>query len=73
MDAATETLELRNGRELWARLEQPDRRAGARRPGTDKREREAVQPTLNNLVGERAGLSGVARLTCPVNIGIGTN
>jgi hypothetical protein len=35
-------------------------------------ERRVVQQTLDRMVRERAGSSGTARLTNPVNIGVGT-
>lgn len=73
VDTATETLELRNGQEMWAWLISSNPivervLAGLALTGE---ERQAVQRALDELVAERAGEGGVARLTSPVNIGIG--
>ena len=74
VEAVTETLEFRNGQELWKwlihsnpivenLLSTLDLSAG---------EREAIQHALEPMVEARADTDGVARLTSPVNIGIGT-
>lgn len=74
VDNTAETLAFRNGQELWAWLISSNpivERVLAGLALTDQ-EREAVQRALDELVAERAGESGVATLTSPVNIGIGT-
>lgn len=74
VDNADETLAFRNGQELWAWLISSNpivERILAGLALTDK-ERAAVQQALDELVVERAGESGVAMLTSPVNIGTGT-
>ncbi len=74
VDNAAETLAFRNGQELWTWLISSNpivERILAGLALTDE-ERAAVQQALDELVVERAGESGVAMLTSPVNIGIGT-
>lgn len=74
VDTVTETLEFRNGEELWQWLISSNpivERVLAGQALTDE-ERQAVQRALEELVAERADADGVARLTSPVNIGVGT-
>lgn len=74
VDNSTETLAFRTGQALWQWLISSNpivERVLAGLALTDE-ERQAVQRALNDLVAERAGPDGVARLTSPVNIGIGT-
>ena len=74
VDTITERTEFRSGQALWDWLvwSNPivEMVLGELRLTTD--EREAVQRTLDGLVRERAGESGAAVLTSPINIGVGT-
>ena len=74
VETVTETTEFRTGRDLWDWLvsSNPIVEAvlGSLNLTTD--ERGAIQGALEEMVRERAGGSGAARLTNPVNIGIGT-
>jgi pimeloyl-ACP methyl ester carboxylesterase/ubiquinone/menaquinone biosynthesis C-methylase UbiE len=74
VDTTTETLEFGNGQALWQWLISSNpivERVLAGLALTDE-EQGGVQRSLNDLVAERTGQDGVARLTSPVNIGIGT-
>jgi ubiquinone/menaquinone biosynthesis C-methylase UbiE len=70
----TETTEFRTGQELWEWLiySNPivERVLGSLSLTND--ERGLVQQSLDRMVQERADGPGVARLTNPINIGIGT-
>jgi len=74
VETSTETLEFRNGQEMWTWLVSSnpivERVLGGL--ALTGEEREAVQQALDHLVAERARGSGVARISSPVNIGIGT-
>jgi hypothetical protein len=52
-----------------AGVEQPDSRDGAREPNLTDDERGVIQQVLEQMVRERAGARGAAKLT---NIGVGT-
>lgn len=74
VEAATETMAFRNGRELWEWLIRSnpivENILATLDLSTD--ERKAIQRALARMVDERADADGVARLTSPINIGIGT-
>ena len=53
-------------------MEQSDRGNGARGLNLTSDERGVIQQALEKLVRERAGGRGAAKLTNPINIGIGT-
>jgi ubiquinone/menaquinone biosynthesis C-methylase UbiE len=69
-----ETTEFRNGQELWDWLihSNPIVETVLGSLSLTNDERGLVQRTLNDLVRERAKGSGGAKLTNPVNIGIGS-
>jgi hypothetical protein len=75
VETITETTEFKNGKEVWYWIvwSNPivERVLGGVLNLTN-RERGMVRQTLDKMVRERAGKSGVARLTNPINIGIGT-
>lgn len=74
VETITETTEFRTGQELWDWLvwSNPivEMVLGSLHLTND--ERGVVRQALEKLVRERAGGSGVARLTNPINIGVGT-
>ena len=69
-----EATEFRTGRDLWDWLvwSNPIVEAVLSSLDLTTDEREAIQGALENMVRERAGGSGAAKLTNPVNIGVGT-
>ncbi len=75
VETITETTEHKNGRDLWEWLvwSNPivEMVLGGMLNLTND-ERSVVQETLEKMVRERAGGSNAAKLTNPVNIGIGT-
>jgi ubiquinone/menaquinone biosynthesis C-methylase UbiE len=75
IETITETLEFRTGNELWGWLvwSNPIVEHVLGSLGIANDERDAIQNRLDQMVRERGGPgSGVARLTNPINIGIGT-
>jgi hypothetical protein len=74
VETITEATEFRSGEELWDWLvwSNPivETVLGSLNP-TDH-ERRVIRQALDRLVRERAGTSGAAKLTNPINIGIGT-
>jgi ubiquinone/menaquinone biosynthesis C-methylase UbiE len=74
VETTTETLEFRNGDELWQWLvsSNPIVEGVLASLNLQHDERAAIQRALRALVQERAGESGVAELTNPINIGVGT-
>jgi SAM-dependent methyltransferase len=70
----TETLEFETGKELWTWLiwSNPVAEMVLGELNVSGGEREAIQQALERMVRERAGGSGSASLTVPINIGIGT-
>lgn len=75
VETITETTEFRSGGELWDWIvcSNPivETVLGGMLHLTD-RERDVVRGALDRMTRERAGDSGVARLTNPINIGVGT-
>jgi SAM-dependent methyltransferase len=75
VETITETTEFKSGKEMWDWIvwSNPivERVLGGMLNLTD-RERGVVQQMLDKMARERAGSSGVAKLTNPINIGIGT-
>jgi hypothetical protein len=74
VETITETLEFRTGSALWEWLVSSNPIAEAVLGGLDlgHEERGAIQQALETMVRERAGDSGAAKLTNPINIGVGT-
>ena len=74
VETITETTEFRTGQELWDWLvwSNPivEMVLGSLHLTND--ERVVVRQALEKMVRERAGGSGVAKLTNPINIGVGT-
>ena len=70
----TETLEFETGKELWNWViwSNPVAEMVLGELNLSSGERESIEQTLEGMVRERAGGSGVAKLTIPVNIGVGT-
>jgi len=73
VETITETTEHKTGRDLWEWLvwSNPIVETILGGLGLTSDERSVVQQTLEKMVRERAGGSNAARLTNPVNIGIG--
>ena len=74
VETVVEATEFRTGQELWDWLvwSNPivEEVLGSLNLTTD--ERGAIEQAIEKMVRERAGGSGAAKLTNPVNIGIGT-
>jgi hypothetical protein len=74
VETITETTEFRSGQELWDWLvySNPivEKVLGSQSLTND--ERGLVQHALDRIVRERANGPGPAKLTNPINIGIGT-
>ena len=74
VETITETLEVQSGKELWEWLisSNPivEMVLGSLTLTND--ERDVIQQALEKLVRARAGGNGTAKLTSPINIGIGT-
>ncbi len=74
VETVTETTEFRTGEDFWDWLLHSNPIVGTVLDGlrlTDE-ERGAIRAKLDRMVRERAGSGGAAKLTNPVNIGIGT-
>ena len=74
VETVTETTEHKTGKELWEWLvwSNPIVEMVLGQPEPDERRESVIQQTLEKMVRERAGGSGAAKLTNPVNIGVGT-
>ncbi|MGH6943371.1 MAG: class I SAM-dependent methyltransferase [Geminicoccaceae bacterium] len=74
IETTTETMEFQTGKELWEWLvsSNPIAEMVLGELNLTGDERGAIQRALEAMVRERAGGSGVAVLTSPINIGIGT-
>jgi SAM-dependent methyltransferase len=74
VETITETTEFGNGQELWDWLvfSNPIVETVLGSLNLTNDERGAVQRTLDRMVRERAGGPGAAKLTNPINIGVGT-
>lgn len=74
VQTVTETMEFPTGKSLWDWLvsSNPIVESLLDDVGVTDGELNAVEQTLENLIGARADEDGPARLTSPVNIGIGT-
>lgn len=74
LETITETLEFRTGKELWDWLvsSNPIAESVLGSLNLTNDERAVIKQALEKMVRERAGGSGSARLTNPVNIGTGT-
>jgi ubiquinone/menaquinone biosynthesis C-methylase UbiE len=74
VETITETTEFRTGTELWDWLvwSNPIVEQMLEALNLTGDERGLIQQALERLVRERAGGSGAARLTNPINIGLGT-
>jgi ubiquinone/menaquinone biosynthesis C-methylase UbiE len=74
VETITEATEFRSGKELWDWLvwSNPIVEVVLGSLKLTNGERDVIQQALDRLVRERAGSSDAARLTNPINIGIGT-
>jgi SAM-dependent methyltransferase len=74
VETITETTEFRSGKELWDWLvsSNPIVEMVLGSLKLTGRERDVIQQALDRLVRERAGSGDAAKLTSPINIGIGT-
>jgi ubiquinone/menaquinone biosynthesis C-methylase UbiE/pimeloyl-ACP methyl ester carboxylesterase len=74
VETATETMEFQTGKELWDWLVSSNPIVEMVLGGLDltSDERGTMREALDPMVRERAGGSGAAILTSPINIGIGT-
>jgi ubiquinone/menaquinone biosynthesis C-methylase UbiE len=74
VETITEKLEFQSGRHLWGWLTNSNPIVEAVLDGLEltRDEQGATQAALDRMVSERAEGSGVAVLTNPINIGIGT-
>ena len=74
VETITETTEFQTGKELWDWLigSNPIVEIVLGELNLSSDEREVIQQALERLVRERAGGSGPAKLTNPINIGVGT-
>lgn len=74
VQTVTENTEYKTGKELWDWLvwSNPIVEVVLGSLSLTNDERELIQQTLERMVRERAGGSGTAKLTNPVNIGVGT-
>jgi ubiquinone/menaquinone biosynthesis C-methylase UbiE len=74
VECITETTEFRSGEELWDWLiwSNPIVEMVLGELNLSGEERQVTESALGKLVRERAGSNGTARLTNPINIGIGT-
>jgi hypothetical protein len=70
----TEKLEYQSGQQLWDWVTNSNPIAGAvlAEAKITKEQTEVVRHALDRMVRERAGASGTAVLTVPINIGVGT-
>jgi ubiquinone/menaquinone biosynthesis C-methylase UbiE len=70
----TEKLEYQSGQQLWDWLTNSNPIAGAvlAEAKITTEQTEVVRHALDRMVRERAGASGTAVLTVPINIGVGT-
>jgi hypothetical protein len=73
VETITETTEFRTGQELWDWLvfSNPIVETVLGSLSLTHNERGAVQQALDRMLRERAGGPGAAKLTNPINIGIG--
>jgi ubiquinone/menaquinone biosynthesis C-methylase UbiE len=74
VETITETTEFQTGKELWDWLvwSNPIVETVLGSLNLTNDERGVIQQALEKMVRERAGGSGAARLTNPINIGVGT-
>jgi ubiquinone/menaquinone biosynthesis C-methylase UbiE len=72
LETITETLEFASGRRMWDWVTTSNPVAEVLVGDASEREREAIREALEDAVRERADDDGVARLTNPVHIAIGT-
>ena len=74
VETITETTEFQTGKELWDWLVWSNPIVEMVLGGLNltNDERGVIQQALEKLVRERAGGSGAAKLTNPINIGVGT-
>src|SRR5262249_16196393 len=74
VESITEELEYQSGQHLWEWLtnSNPIAEAVLAEANLTKEQTAVVQQALDRMVRERAGASGTAVLTVPVNICVGT-
>jgi ubiquinone/menaquinone biosynthesis C-methylase UbiE len=74
VESLTEMTEFRNGKDMWDWIVWSNpivERVLSGMLNLTNHERGVVQQTLHKMARERAGSSGVAKLTNPINIGMG--
>ncbi len=74
VETITETLEFKSGQQLWDWLvnSNPIVEWVLAQLELTQEQRAVVRHTLDDMIRERAGSSAAARLTNPINIGVGT-
>ncbi len=74
VQTTTEILEFQTGKDLWEWLvgSNPIAETMLHSLNVTNDERDVIQQALEKMVRERAGGSGAAKLTIPINIGVGT-
>jgi hypothetical protein len=74
VDTITEELEYQSGMQLWNWLKNsnPIVETVLKQVNLTKEQTAVVQQALDDMVRDRAGGSGPAVLTVPINIGVGT-
>ncbi|WP_135305133.1 class I SAM-dependent methyltransferase [Haloarcula amylovorans] len=72
VETVAEELEFHSGRQLWDWLMNSNPIPGTLVSDTTEEQRAAAREVLDEMLRERSGGSGLAVLTSPVHIGIGT-
>jgi hypothetical protein len=74
VESITEKLEYQSGKQLWDWLtnSNPIVETVLAEVNLTKEQTAVVQQALDRMVRERAGGSGTAVLTSPINVGVGT-
>ena len=72
IDATTERMEFTSGKQLWDWLLGSNPLATMMTANLSPEQVEVVQGAMEQLIRERAGGNGVAILTAPIHIGVGT-
>ena len=74
VESITEKLEYQSGQQLWDWLtnSNPIAEAVLAEVNLTKEQTAVVQQSLDRMVRERVGENGIAVLTAPINIGVGT-
>ena len=72
VETITETLEFESATQMWEWVTNSNPIGAMLVADLTDQQRAAVRERLQSLLRERSGASGVARLTNPINIGVGT-